>query len=296
MEADLNHRPRHIDVPKAFGSWTKAGTDKPRNIGPTAFAWITEFRRQTFLLSNGLRIRCDTKPEWSVGSLVMLKSAVRLGARSKAIKNTKITGRVDPLTFEGTLPRCNGIATGANDGDDKFEVVVKFMGRTVQVELPGESQDGKVAQIEGSILAFTPYFLEGVMKARDAKIIRRCSPAVKHSRKWNSSPHTKGYQYSRSLCGIMKSKFGVHVDYNLDVALSPFEFAGGQELYNFVRKNGPTINSREAVVVVVVVVVVLVLVLVLVALVVLAWTSGHRWQGKTPHLTKERIWLLCKIH
>ena len=106
----------------------------------------------------------------------MLKSAVRLGARSKAIKNTKITGRVDPLTFEGTLPRCNGIATGANDGDDKFEVVVKFMGRTVQVELPGESQDGKVAQIEGSILAFTPFFLDGVMKATDAKIIRRCSP------------------------------------------------------------------------------------------------------------------------
>ena len=109
------------------------------------------------------------------------------------------------------------------------------------------SQDGKVAQIEGSILAFTPFFLEGVLMARDAKIIRRCSPAVKHSRKWNSSPHTKGYQYSRSLCGIMKSKFGVHVDYNLDVALSPFEFAGGQELYNFVRKNGPTINSREIV-------------------------------------------------
>ena len=125
MEVDANHCPHHIVASNSFDRWIKAGTNKPRNIGPTAFAWITDFRRQTFTLSNGLRIRCDSKPEWSVGALVMLKSAVRQGANNKAIKTTRIAGRVDPTTFEGTLPRCNGTATGATDADNNFEVFVE---------------------------------------------------------------------------------------------------------------------------------------------------------------------------
>ena len=130
MEGDANHCPRHIDVPNSFDRWIKAGTKKPRNIGPTAFAWITDFRGQTFLLSNGLRIRCDTKPEWTVGALVMLKSAVRLGANNKAIKTTRIAGRVDPVTFKGTLPRCKGTATGATDADNNFEVLASTASST----------------------------------------------------------------------------------------------------------------------------------------------------------------------
>ena len=180
MEGDANHCPRHIDVPNSFDRWIKAGTKKPRNIGPTAFAWITDFRGQTFLLSNGLRIRCDTKPEWTVGALVMLKSAVRLGANNKAIKTTRIAGRVDPVTFKGTLPRCKGTATGATDADNNFEVLVEFMNIKINVELQLEEQE---SQIENSILEFTLFFQDGVLIAKEAKITGRCSLDVEHSRK-----------------------------------------------------------------------------------------------------------------
>ena len=141
MEDDASHSPHHNVDPSSLEQWIKTDTNKPRNIGPTTIAWITKFQRNMFLLSNGLKVNGDTKTKWSVGSLDMLKSAIRFGASGIATKISKIVNVVDPQTFEGPLPRCKGIATGANDVCGTFEVNVGFMNKYLQMKPDGVSSE-----------------------------------------------------------------------------------------------------------------------------------------------------------